>query len=59
MTIKNDNKETAEACTPEKFCLSQQPCTLQQFDSLETNNKLEAFHNIINVRVVSVRAREM
>ena len=36
--------------TAETFCLSQKPCTLEMFESLEEQNKLEAFKNIINVR---------
>ena len=43
------NKET----TAESFCLSQMPCSLEMFNSLEDQNKLEAFKNIINVRMIS------
>ncbi|XP_030569879.1 ran GTPase-activating protein [Drosophila novamexicana] len=46
---KNGNKTVINvSCTPAEFCLSQTPCTLQQFDSLEATNKLQALQNIIN-----------
>ncbi|XP_051858799.1 ran GTPase-activating protein isoform X4 [Drosophila albomicans] len=35
------------SCTPAEFCLSQTPCSLQQFNSLEAD-KLLSLNNIIN-----------
>ncbi|EDW78043.1 uncharacterized protein Dwil_GK24798 [Drosophila willistoni] len=40
--------EKPVSCSPEQFCLSQTPCTLQQFNAVEEENKLQAFKNIIN-----------
>ncbi|XP_043642563.1 ran GTPase-activating protein [Drosophila teissieri] len=42
------NKTISQKCTPEKFCLSQTPCSQEDFDSLDENNKLEAFQSIVN-----------
>ncbi|XP_017004812.2 ran GTPase-activating protein [Drosophila takahashii] len=42
------NKTISQKCTPEEFCLSQTPCSQQQFDSLDQDNKLEALQSIVN-----------
>ncbi|EDW03187.1 ran GTPase-activating protein [Drosophila grimshawi] len=44
-----DKSTTNNKCTTAEFCLSQKPCTLQQFDSLEAENKLQALQSIINL----------
>lgn len=44
------NKTISQKCTPEKFCLSQKPCSQEDFDSLDMDNKLEALQSIVNVR---------
>ncbi|KAM8715158.1 hypothetical protein ACLKA7_002239 [Drosophila subpalustris] len=48
--LANNGNTTAAStsCTPEEFCLSQTPCTMQQFNSLDENNKLQALQGIIN-----------
>ncbi|XP_030377030.1 ran GTPase-activating protein [Scaptodrosophila lebanonensis] len=42
------NGKPTNAFSAEQFCLSQTPCTQQQFDSLEADNKLQALQNVIN-----------
>ncbi|EDW90416.1 ran GTPase-activating protein [Drosophila yakuba] len=42
------NKTISQKCTPEKFCLSQTPCSQEDFDSLDEDNKLEALQSIVN-----------
>nr|AKC00915.1 Ran GTPase activating protein [Drosophila melanogaster] len=42
------NKTISQKCTPEKFCLSQKPCSQEDFDSLDMDNKLEALQSIVN-----------
>ncbi|EDV54654.1 ran GTPase-activating protein [Drosophila erecta] len=42
------NKTINQKCTPEKFCLSQTPCSQEDFDSLDQDNKLEALQSIVN-----------
>lgn len=47
------NDVTAKASySPQEFCLNQSPCTLQQFDTLDADNKLEALKDIINVKLL-------
>ncbi|XP_033170216.1 ran GTPase-activating protein [Drosophila mauritiana] len=42
------NKTIRQKCTPEKFCLSQTPCSQEDFDALDMDNKLEALKSIVN-----------
>ncbi|XP_017050524.2 ran GTPase-activating protein [Drosophila ficusphila] len=42
------NQTISQKCTPEEFCLSQTPCSQQQFDSLDSDNKLQALQYIVN-----------
>ncbi|KAI8042942.1 ran GTPase-activating protein [Drosophila gunungcola] len=42
------NKTISQKCTPEEFCLSQTPCSQQQFESLDPDNKLQALQFIVN-----------
>ncbi|XP_017069689.2 ran GTPase-activating protein [Drosophila eugracilis] len=42
------NKTINQNCTPEEFCLSQTPCSQQQFESLDKDNKFEALQSIID-----------
>lgn len=45
----NDVTATKTSYSPQEFCLNQSPCTLQQFETLDADNKLEALKDIINV----------
>ncbi|XP_034670083.1 ran GTPase-activating protein [Drosophila subobscura] len=47
-TFAIGNKPPITFCNPEQFCLSQTPCSLQQFESLDEENKLQALQGIIN-----------
>ncbi|EDW27296.1 GL21210 [Drosophila persimilis] len=44
----NSKASDSKSCNPEQFCLSQTPCSLQQFESLDDENKLQALQAIIN-----------
>ncbi|XP_017033781.1 ran GTPase-activating protein [Drosophila kikkawai] len=42
------NKTMNPIFTPETFCLSQKPCSLEHFDSLDSDNKLRDLQGILN-----------
>jgi len=48
-TFAVTGKTVIQKCTPEEFCLSQTPCSQEQFDSLDQDNKFEALQSIVNV----------
>ncbi|XP_022224953.1 ran GTPase-activating protein [Drosophila obscura] len=47
-TFAIGNQSPTKSCNPEQFCLSQTPCSLQQFESLDDENNLQALQGIIN-----------
>ncbi|XP_037708112.1 ran GTPase-activating protein isoform X1 [Drosophila subpulchrella] len=47
-TFAVTGKTIIQKCTPEEFCLSQTPCSQEQFDSLDQDNKFEALQSIVN-----------
>ncbi|KAH8244799.1 hypothetical protein KR032_000474 [Drosophila birchii] len=47
-TFSVANKTINSNFTAEKFCLSQKPCSQEQFDSLDSDNKLQDLQGILN-----------
>ena len=48
-SVNFDTTATNIETTAESFCLSQKPCSLQMFESLNETDKLQAFKAIIEV----------